>query len=73
MNGVRVVWFRERSSTDPSHWTNPPTAIFSFAAHNRFATWSLICEPAWDSIEVNSIPSHIRPKPSCGVTNAKEP
>ena len=41
---VRAVWFRGRSSTDRSHSTSPPTATFSFAARNRFATSSSICE-----------------------------
>src|SRR5262249_38386585 len=41
---VRAVWFRGRSSTDRSHSKSPPTATFSYAAHNRFATSLSICE-----------------------------
>src|SRR4029077_9515909 len=41
---VRAVWFRERSSTNRGHSISPLTATFSFAAHNRLATSSSICE-----------------------------
>ena len=44
LSQLRAVWFRARSSTDRSHSKSPPTATFSFAAHNRFATSSSICE-----------------------------
>jgi hypothetical protein len=43
-DSVRAVWFRGQSSTDRSHSKSPPTATFSFAAHNRFATSSSISE-----------------------------
>ena len=35
---VRADWFRARSSMDRSRSTSRPTATFSSAAHNRFAT-----------------------------------
>jgi hypothetical protein len=44
VTAVRAGWFRGRSSTDRSHLTSPPTATFSFAAHNQSATSSSICE-----------------------------
>ena len=44
VTAVRADWYRERSPTDPSHSTSPPTAISSCAAHSRFATWSSICD-----------------------------
>src|SRR6516225_9987125 len=39
-----AVWFRGRSPMDRSHSICLPMAIFSYAAHNRLATLSLICE-----------------------------
>ena len=47
---VRAVWFRGRSSTDRSHSKSPPRATFSFAARNRFAMSSSICEARPESI-----------------------
>ena len=44
VTAVRAVWFRGRWSTDRSHSIIPPKATFLFAAHNRFATWSSICD-----------------------------
>jgi hypothetical protein len=44
VTAVRAVWFRVRSPIDPSHSRRPPTATFSFAAHNLFVTASLIYE-----------------------------
>jgi ferredoxin-NADP reductase/MOSC domain-containing protein YiiM len=41
---VRAVWSRGRSPTGRSHSKSLPTATFSFAARNRFATSSSICE-----------------------------
>ncbi len=41
---VRVVWFRGRLSMDRNHSISPPTATFSFAAHDRFGMSSSICE-----------------------------
>ena len=41
---VSVVWFRGQLSTGRSHSKSPPTATFSFAAHNPFATSSSTCE-----------------------------
>ena len=41
---VRAVWCRVRSPMDRSHSRSRPTATFSFAAHNRFVTSSLIYE-----------------------------
>src|SRR5262249_31539742 len=58
---VRAVWFRGRSSTDRSHSKSPPTATFSLAAHNRFATSSSICE-AWSGARgpsASSLAAHI--------------
>src|SRR6516164_467956 len=48
---VRAVWFRVRSPMDRSHSRNPPTATFSFAAHNRLVTSSLIYE-SWPGFDV---------------------
>jgi len=45
-HSVRAVWSREESSMDRNRSTNPPTATFLFAAHNRFAMSSSICKPA---------------------------
>jgi hypothetical protein len=43
---VRAAWSQGKSPTDQSRSTNPPTATFSFAAHNRSAMSSSICECA---------------------------
>ena len=56
VTAVRAVWFRGRSSMNRSHWKSPPSTTFSFAAHNRLATSSSICEFESDSIsEAESI------------------
>jgi hypothetical protein len=44
VTSVRAVWSRGQSSTDQSHSISPPKATFSFAAHNRSAMSSSICE-----------------------------
>ncbi len=41
---MRAVWFRERRPTHQSRSTDLLKAIFWFAAHNRFAMSSSICE-----------------------------
>ena len=41
---ARAGWFRGRSLTDQSRSTSPPTATFSYAAHNPLATSLSICE-----------------------------
>ncbi len=50
VTAARAAWFRGRSSTDQSHSTCRPTATFSFAARNRLATSSSICDTGPDSI-----------------------
>jgi hypothetical protein len=38
-------------SNDRSHSKSGPTATFSFAAHNRLAAWSSICEPSRECLK----------------------
>jgi hypothetical protein len=65
VTAVRAVWFRGRSSMDRNHSISPPTATFSFAAHNRFGMSSSICEALPESIS-DAVDSILH-NPSCGV------
>ncbi len=47
---VRAVWFQGQSCTDRSRSISLPKATFLFAAHNRLAMLSSICEHLIDSI-----------------------
>jgi len=50
-----------------SHWSNPPMATFSFAAHNRFVTPSSICE-SWSGFDFRQKDRHGSVRgASCGL------